>query len=334
MSSKIRWGVLGAARIARVRVIPAIQASTSGKVTALASRDIEKARSAAADGGIDRAYGSYEELLADPDVDAIYNPLPNHLHVPWSIRAAEAGKHVLCEKPIGLSAEECRQLMEARDRTGVCIGEAFMVRSHPQWRRARELVRGGAIGDLRCVIGTFSYFNNDPDNVRSVPEWGGGALLDIGCYPVQIARFLYGEEPLRVTAMIERDPVLKIDRLTTGLLEFASGHAMFTCGTQMVPHQRVQIIGSKARLEMQIPFNAPPDWAARISIDPGQDVFGTGTTFEDFPVCNQYTAQADGFCAAIRDGTAPPTPLEDSLGNMRTIDALFRAAREHTWIPC
>ena len=333
MAAKFRWGVLGAAKIARTKVIPATMASHLCEVVAVASRDIAKARSAADSAGVAKAYGSYDELLADPDIDAIYNPLPNHMHVDWSIKAAEAGKHVLCEKPIGLDANDCLRLIETRDRTGVRIGEAFMVRSHPQWLRLRELGQDGSIGNLRCIVAAFSYFNNDPANVRSIPEWGGGALMDIGCYPVQISRFLYQEEPVRVTAMLERDPALGIDRLTTGLMEFPSGHAMFTCGTQMVPHQRVHIIGSKSRVEVQIPFNAPPDWSARIAIDPGVDVHGTGTTTEEFPACDQYTAQADAFCLAVRNGTEVPTPLEDSLKNMRVIDALFRAAREGCWVP-
>jgi predicted dehydrogenase len=320
---KVKWGVLGAARIARMKVIPAMLRGEMSEVVAIASREERTAKAAAADLGVLKAYGSYEALLADPEIEAIYNPLPNHLHVPWSIRAAEAGKHVLCEKPIALNTAECRALMEVRDRTGVKIGEAFMVRTHPQWLRARELVRSGEIGDLLAVMGAFSYFNRDPKNVRNVPEWGGGALMDIGCYPIQISRFLFGREPVHVAGAIDRDPDMGIDRLTSALLDFAPGHCVFTCSMQMVPYQRVQILGSRGRIEMEIPFNAPPDRTCRIFIDDGRDLFGGGTRIEEFAVCDQYTIQGDLFSAAIRNGSEVPTPLEDSLGNMTVIERIF-----------
>jgi predicted dehydrogenase len=262
-SGVVRWGVLGVAKIATKKVIPAMQQAAACQIAAIASRDLEKAIAAAAELGIARAYGSYEELLADPEIDAVYNPLPNHLHVPWSIRAAEAGKHVLCEKPVSLNVAECRALIDVRDRTGVKIGEAFMVRTHPQWLRARELVRSGELGRLRTIVSAFSYFNRDPANVRNVADWGGGALMDIGCYPIQISRFLFDEEPIHVAGRIERDPDFGVDRLTSGLLEFPSGHSVFTCGTQMVPYQRVQILCERGRIEVEIPFNgsAPaPAW--------------------------------------------------------------------------
>jgi predicted dehydrogenase len=324
--NKIRWGVLGVAKIATAKVIPAMQRGTLCEVTAIASRDAAKARAAADALGLARAYGSYEELLADPDVDAIYNPLPNHLHVPWSIRAAEAGKHVLCEKPVGMSVAEVRALIAVRDRTGVRIGEAFMVRTHPQWLRVRELVRGGAIGDLRAIVGAFSYMNRDPRNIRNVPEWGGGALMDIGCYPIQIARFLFGREPVRVAGAVERDPEMGIDRLTSGLLDFGTGHAVFTCSTQMVSYQRVQVLGSTTRVEVEIPFNAPPDAPCRIFVDDGSRLAGAAASIETFDVCNQYTIQGDLFSAAIRDGSEVPTPLEDSLANMAVIESIVRTA--------
>jgi predicted dehydrogenase len=325
-SGVVRWGVLGVARIATKKVIPAMQRGENCRITAIASRERAKAEAAAAELGIARAYGSYEELLADPDIDAVYNPLPNHLHVPWSIRAAEAGKHVLCEKPISLSVAECKALMDVRDRTGVKIGEAFMVRTHPQWLRARETVRSGAIGPMRTIVSAFSYYNRDPANVRNVPEWGGGALMDIGCYPIQISRFLFGEEPVYVAGRIELDPEFGVDRLTSGLLEFPSGHSVFTCGTQMVPYQRVQILCERGRIEVEIPFNAPPDRPCRIFIDGGADVFGAGTKMEEMAVCDQYTLQGEAFSRAILDDAEVPTPLEDSIRNMAVIEAVFRSA--------
>ncbi|HEY7409186.1 MAG TPA: Gfo/Idh/MocA family oxidoreductase, partial [Vicinamibacteria bacterium] len=242
---RIRWGVLGVARIATRKVVPALQGSRFGQVVAIASRDHAKAAQAAAELGIPRAYGSYDALLADAEIDAVYNPLPNHLHVPWTLAALERGKHVLCEKPIALSVAEAETLVAARDRTGLKVQEAFMVRTHPQWLGVRELVRTGRIGPLRALTCTFSYFNEDPANVRHVPEFGGGALLDIGCYPVTVSRFLFEAEPLRVLAALERDPRFGTDRLASAVLEFEAGHATFTCATQLVPYQRVQVLGAR-----------------------------------------------------------------------------------------
>jgi predicted dehydrogenase len=320
---KVRWGVIGAAKIAVTKVIPAMQRGACTEVLGIASRDIEKSRRVAAALKIPKAYGSYEELLADPEIEAIYNPLPNHLHVPWSIRAAEAGKHVLCEKPIALSVAECRTLIDARNRTGVKIGEAFMVRTHPQWIRAREIVRSGEIGDLRAIQAVFSYFNRDGANIRNKREWGGGALMDIGCYPIQIARFLFGQEPVHAVGRFDRDPEMGIDRLTSAILDFPSGHCVFTCSTQMVPYQTVQILGTKARIQIEIPFNAPPDRPARLFVDTGVDLFGGGVRTVEFPVCDQYTIQGDLFSQAVRQGGEVPTPLEDSLRNMAVIESLW-----------
>ena len=328
---KVHWGVLGVARIATQKVIPAMQSGEMMEVSAIASRDLHKAREAAAELGIPRSFGSYEELLADPDIEAIYNPLPNHLHVPWSIRAAEMGKHVLCEKPIGLSSTECCALIAARDRTGVRIGEAFMVRTHPQWLRARELVRSGAIGALRSIVCAFSYFNDDPRNIRNQVDMGGGGLMDIGCYAVQTSRFLFEEEPRRVCALMERDAGMGIDRLTSAILDYPSGHAVFTVGTQLVPYQRVQILGVRGRIEIEIPFNAPPDLPCRILIDSGADPMGSGIRIEQFPVVDQYAIQGDLFSRAIRGHGDVPTPLEDSLRNMIAIEALFRSADTGGW---
>jgi predicted dehydrogenase len=331
MPDKVRWGILGVARIATVKVIPAMQRGAYSDIVAIASRDLQKARSAAGDLGIPRAYGSYEQLLADPEIEAIYNPLPNHLHVPWSIRAAEAGKHVLCEKPVSMTVAECRTLIDARDRTGVKIGEAFMVRTHPQWLRARELVRSSEIGDLRAVMTAFSYNNRDPKNIRNVEEWGGGALMDIGCYPIHLSRFLFGEEPTRALGLIDRDPEMRIDRLTSAVLDFPSGQAVFTCSTQMVPYQRVQILGTRGRIEVEIPVNAPPNRPGRIFVDNGADVFGSGMRTEQFDVCDQYTIQGDLFSKAVREGGEPPVQLEDSIRNMAVIEAVFRSAQEDAW---
>ncbi|MCL4401192.1 MAG: Gfo/Idh/MocA family oxidoreductase [Acidobacteria bacterium] len=331
MGKKVKWGILGAAKI-NGKVVPAMQRGAWPEVVAIASRDVEKARHAAADLGIPRAYGSYEELLADPEIEAVYIPLPNHLHVPWAIRAAEAGKHVLCEKPVALSVAECRMLIEARDRTGVKIGEAFMVRTHPQWLRARDLVRDGEIGALRAVMAAFSYFNTDPANIRNVPEAGGGGLMDIGCYAIQISRLLFGEEPVRAVGLMEHDPDMHVDRLTSAVLDFPSGHAVFTCSTQMVAYQRVQILGTAGRIEVEIPFNAPPDRPCRIFIDNGADVFGGGIRVEELAACDQYTIQGDAFSMAVRGSGEVPTPLEDSIRNLAVMEAVARSTEQAKWM--
>ena len=327
----VRWGVLGAANIAIKKVIPAMQASGTTPVVAIASRDLAKSRAAAAELGIEKAYGSYEELLADPGIDAIYNPLPNHLHVPWSIRAAEAGKHVLCEKPVGLNTAEARLLLSVRDRTGVRIGEAFMARTHPQWQAVRELVDGGRIGEMRLITGHFSYFKDDPTNIRSRPEFGGGALMDIGCYPVTLSRMIFGTEPRRVMSLIERHPSLGVDRLTSALMDFPNGQAVFTCSMQLVPRQRMQVMGTKGRIEVEIPFNAPPDEPCRLFVDDGSDMRGESVETILTPVVDQYALQAQLFAAAVRGRGEVPVSLEDAVRNMAVIDALFRSAETGGW---
>jgi predicted dehydrogenase len=327
----VRWGVLGAANIALAKVIPAMQQSAHSPVVAIASRDLRKAQAAAERLGIPRAYGSYEELIADPDIEAIYNPLPNHLHVPWSIKAAEAGKHVLCEKPLSLSAAEIAQLVEVRDRMGVQIGEAFMVRTHPQWAAVRELIAEGRIGELRLVVGHFSYFRRDPADIRSHKEWGGGALMDIGCYPVTLSRWLFDEEPTDVVAVLDRDPDMHIDRLASALLKFPSGQASFTCSTQLVAHQRMQVYGTEGRIEIEIPFNAPHDHECRIFIDDGSKYAAAAAETITLPAVDQYRLQAERFSEAIRGVGVVPVGLEDAIGNMAVIDALFRSAQSGRW---
>ena len=328
---KIRWGVLGVARIATEKVIPAMQRGEWTEVTAIASRDINKARAAAAKLGIAKAYGAYDELLADPEIDAVYNPLPNDLHVPWTRKAAERGKHVLCEKPIALSADEARTLLDVRERTGVKMQEAFMVRTHPQWLKVRELVAGGAIGELRSMLGEFSYFNRDPSNIRNLPAAGGGALMDVGCYLVNTSRFLFGHEPKRAIGLVDRDPDMGIDRLTSIVLDFGSGHCTGTCSTQLVPYQRMHLFGTSGRIELPIPFNAPPDRPCQIVVDSGADLFGTSASTIEIDTCNQYTIQGDLFSRAILMGEDVPSPLEDAVKNMACIDAIFRSAESGRW---
>ena len=328
---RTRWGVLGASKFAINKCVPGIQASALCDVSAIASRDLKKAKDAADKLDIASFYGSYEELLADPTVDVIYIPLPNHLHVPWAIAAAKAGKHVLCEKPLAMTVDEVQLLIAARDAGGVVVGEAFMVRTHPQWLRARDLAASGRIGELRAATGFFSYTNVDPLNIRNRADAGGGAIWDIGCYPVTTARLVFGTEPVRVAAAIVRDPEFGTDRLSSFILEFPAGHAIFTCSTQLVPYQRMQFMGTKGRIEMEIPFNSPPDRPTRLLIDDGGELFGSGISTETFDIGDQYTWQADAFARAVLGEGPVPVPLEDSLKQVAVLTAIFRAAESGRW---
>jgi predicted dehydrogenase len=331
MANKLRWGVLSTANIGIKKVIPAMQLGQFTSVEAIASREFDKASEAAAALGIPKAYGSYEELLADPNIDAVYNPLPNQFHVPWTIKAAEAGKHVLCEKPLSLTVAEAETLLSVRARTGVKIGEAFMIRSYPQWLRVRELLAQHRIGELRWIAGFFSYFNNDPSNIRNQMEAGGGGLMDIGCYLIHASRYAFAQEPTRVVGLVDRDPQMHIDRLTSAILDFPGGQSIFTCSTQMVPYQRIHFFGTHGRIEIEIPFNAPPDRPTRLFIDSSGDLFGGGITTETFPVCDQYTLQGDAFSRAVLEDTEVPVPVEDAIGNMAVIEAVFKSASSGQW---
>lgn len=329
--TRLAWGVLSTAKIAREKVIPAMARGARSTVVAIASRDAARARAVAAELGIAKAYGSYEALLADPYVEAVYNPLPNHLHVEWTRRAAEAGKHVLCEKPIGLTAADAEELIRVRERTGVRIQEAFMVRTHPQWLKARELVQGGRLGTLRAITGHFSYFNDDPGNIRNQADIGGGGLLDIGCYPITTSRFVTGAEPRRVAALIENDPVLRVDRLGSAILDYDGVQCAFVWATQTVPRQTMQFFGTKARLEVEVPFNAPNDRPCRLVIYDAAELGAHVAETIELPVCDQYGIAGDAFSAAVLDGTPEPVPLEDSVLNMRVIDAVRRASASGSW---
>ena len=332
MTDKVAWGVLSTANIGTSKVIPGMQKGTLTRIDAIASRDRARAQRVAGELGIAKAYGSYEALLADPDIEAVYIPLPNHLHVPWSVRALDAGKHVLCEKPVALSAEQARLLVAARERSGKLVAEAFMVRHHPQWQRARELAQSGRIGEVRAIQTFFSYFLTDATNVRNQADIGGGGLLDIGCYAIATARYIFGAEPQRVAGLLERDPVLRVDRLSSALMEFPGNrHLTFTCSTQATPVQRVVVVGTKARIEVPVPFNQSPELPAEIVMDDGRDLLGGGAVTEAFALCDQYTAQGDRFSRAIRGEAAWEFPIEDAILNMRVIDAVFRAAERGTW---
>jgi predicted dehydrogenase len=331
MIQKVQWGVLGVANIAVKKVIPAMQAGQWSEITAIASRDLSKAQAAASQLNIPKAYGSYDELLADPEIEAVYNPLPNNLHVEWTMKAANAGKHVLCEKPIGMNLAEALPLLQIREQTGVRIEEAFMVRTNPQWVSTLNMIREGTIGKVQCVEGHFSYNNQDPNNIRNIRETGGGGLMDIGCYLIFFSRLIFNEEPNRVVSLIEENQETQTDIMTSALLEFSSGQASFTCGTRMTPYQRVQIIGTKGRLEIQIPVNAPPDQPCKVFLDDGSDLNGQNIQVLEFESCDQYTIQGDLFSKAIRQDSEPELSLEESMKNMAVIDAVFRSAKSGQW---
>ncbi len=326
--NKIRFGILSTAKIGVEKVIPAMQRGKQTEVVAIASRSREKAESAARRLGIPRFYDSYAALLADPQVDAIYIPLPNDQHVPWAIRAMEAGKHVLCEKPIGLSAAEGRHLRDAAaSRPQLKVMEAFMYRHHPQWRKAKELVASGAIGRLRTIQTIFAYCNDDPANIRNDPAMGGGSLMDIGCYAISLSRWLFAGEPRRVLGLVEYDPRFQVDRLASALLDFGDGTATFTCSTQVAPLQCVQVIGERGRIELSdIPFNAPNDRPCVLRLQQGSEASRI-----ELEVCDQYTIQGDRFARAILDNTPVPTPLDDAVANMEVIEAIVASGRSNQW---
>ncbi len=331
--SKLRWGVLSTSNFALTKTIPAMLKAEHVEVAAIASRALSKAEAAAAQFNIGKAYGSYEALLDDAEIDVVYNPMPNHLHVPWTIKALEAGKHVLCEKPIGMSAAEAQQLLDvSKQHPHLKVMEAFMYRLHPQWQRAKQIVRAGGIGELRTIHSFFSYFNANPANVRNQANSGGGGLMDIGCYNISLARWLFDAEPTRVLGLVEYDPQFQTDRIASGILDFGpslgNATATFTCSTQLAPYQRVNILGTTGRVEIEIPFNAPPDQPCKLwHQHDGQ--------LEEivFDICDQYTIEADAFSLAVLNDTPVPTPLTDAVANMKVIEAVVASGKSNGWVP-
>ncbi|TFE36863.1 Gfo/Idh/MocA family oxidoreductase [Paraburkholderia dipogonis] len=322
----VRWGVLSAGRIATNKVIPGMLKSHMLTVSGIAARDLSRAQLAASRLGIEEVYGSYEAMLADPEIEAIYNPLPNHLHVPMTLAAVRAGKHVLCEKPMALRASELDVLRPYADR--VHIWEAFMVRFHPQWIDAREQIRRGAIGDLRFMQVGFSYFNDDPSDIRNRADIGGGATYDIGCYAVFAGRRFFDSNPQRAIATMDRDSAFGTDRCTSGLLDFAGGRQLaFSVSTQAARYQRVLLAGTRGRIEIEIPFNAPQDGACRYGLDDCSSLDGSSTRFTVLPVAGQYQLQAEAFSHAVRHQQPSEAALDDAQWNIRTIEALFSSAQ-------
>jgi predicted dehydrogenase len=324
--TQLRMGILSTADIGIKKVIPGMRKATRLSVVAIASRDPITARRVADDLGIERSHGSYEALLADPDVDAVYIPVPNHLHAEWTIAAARAGKHVLCEKPLAMDAADAQRMVDACAAEGVHLMEAFMYRLHPSWIAVRELVASGRIGRLVAVDSWFSYFNDDPANIRNIRAIGGGALYDVGCYNVNLSRMLFGSEPVDVKATIARDPTSGVDIVTSAMLAFPDGVATFTCSTRMESDQRVDIYGTSGRISIDIPFNIPPDRPTTVSVVAGGDPpVAPATEVLTFEAADPYTVEADAFAAAILDGTSTPTPPTDAVANLRVIERIFAA---------
>ena len=324
---KLNWGILSTAKIGIEKVIPAMQHGKLSKIVAIASRTHESAREAAKNLKIPKAFGSYQDLLDDTSIDAVYIPLPNHMHVPWTIKALAANKHVLCEKPIALTATEAKELLKETEKfPHLKVMEAFMYRHHPQWIRALELINGGGIGMVKTIHSFFSYYNDDPENIRNMVDIGGGGLMDIGCYCISLARLIFDEEPQRVFGKIEYDPGFETDRICSGILDFVQGTSTFTCSTQLVPYQRVNVFGTKGRIEIEIPFNAPPD-------KPCKMLFQNNEIIEEIEIeiCDQYTIQGDLFSLAVLKNEKVPTPIEDAVENMKVLEAVIQSAEKEEW---
>lgn len=324
---KVRWGLLSTSRFAQKSILPALAVSERNEMVALASRSPEIGAEVAAKWQIPTVHSSYEALLADPNIEAVYIPLPNHLHLPYAQKALAAGKHVLCEKPIGLNAQEAQALQQtAMQYPHLKVMEAFMYRFHPQWQQAKQWVVEGKIGALKQVTIFFSYMNTDSQNVRNVPHYGGGGLLDIGCYAISAARWLFDSPPKRVMAWLDLDPLFKTDRFAGGILDFGTGLATFSCATQLQAFQQVQVLGTEGRIEIETPFNPLANAPAYVNLQQGAEVQRI-----EIPPCNHYVLQFDAFAQSIRHHLPPPTPLSDALANMQVLDACIQSHQTATW---
>ncbi len=322
----VRWGILSVSGHYALRVHSPLSQLAEARIVAIASRDKAKASAAAARFGISKSHPSYEALLSDPEVEAVYIPLPNDLHEEWTEKALRAGKHVLCEKPLAMNVAEAKKMAALAREKGLLLMEAFMYRFHPQWLRAKEIVLSGEIGTVRAVTVNFSYNNADPANIRNRMENGGGALYDIGCYAISASRWMAGAEPSRCLALVERDRDFGTDRLSSAILDFGASRATFNVGTRLFPVQRVDVVGDKGALAIILPFNAYPDvpLSLEVSTSLGTRTVVAGPT-------DQYAAMFSAFGRALRSGAPAPTPIEDGIANMAVIDSLFRSEKSGTW---
>jgi predicted dehydrogenase len=324
---RVRWGVLGVSEHFIRRVVLPIKKSSIVELYGIASRSPEKAKNTAEKYGITRSYSSYDELLEDENIEAVYIPLPNHLHAKWIKKTADKGKHILCEKPLALTKDEAQESVDYAKSKGVLIMEAFMYRFHPEWQRVYELISVGEIGEVQSIYTFFAYNNPDPKNIRNNPDYGGGGLLDIGCYAVSISRFLLGKEPRKVISLIYNDSNFKVDILSSGIIDFGKARSLFTVATKLFSNQRVDINGSRGYINILIPFNIYPDVPAKVSI-----TTSVGTrTLEFFPV-DQYGLEFESFSLSIRNNKSTPIPSDDIVNNQKVLDALFESAKTKSWI--
>lgn len=327
---KIKWGILSTSNFAIQKIIPALKYCKHSELVAITSRDINNAKQIAKQNNISIAYGSYEELLKDTNIDAIYIPLPNHMHTEWSIKVMNAGKHVLCEKPLALNTADIQLMIDARNKNKVKAGEAFMVKTHPQHLKVKDIIQQGELGEIKMIHGFFSYYNTNPENIRNIAEFGGGSLRDIGCYPTTLTRFYLNEEPTKVMGLIEKDHQFGTDKMASVIFDFTSIQASFTCSTQLVPYQRMQVYGTKKMLEVIIPFNAPNDTKCFITINDG-DLLSKNIIQHSFDICDQYTIEFDTFSLAIIENKEVPSSFEDAYNNVAVIEAIFRSSKSGKW---
>jgi predicted dehydrogenase len=323
----LQLGILSVSGFFQKKIAIPVAKSPLIDIAAIASRSADKAEAAARQYNIPKAYGSYEALFADDELDAVYIPLPNHLHAEYIRKAADAGKHIICEKPIALTAQEAKESIAYAENKGVKVMEAFMYRFHPQWQHARELILMKEIGKVHSIQTFFSYNNTDPSNIRNRQDAGGGALLDIGCYAVSVSRFLTGMEPRRVVSILQEDTNFGTDVLLSGLLDFDGPQATFTIGTQTFPYQRVSAIGSSGIISIEIPFNTPSDVETRIQV-----TNSVGSRDVLFPPEDQYILEFEAFARAILEDQPVPTLPEDAIHNMKVLDALRLSAEKGGWI--
>jgi len=325
---KIKIGVIGVSGHLQSRILLPMTKSDKVEVVALASRDIEKAKGVAKTWGIQKAYGDYNELLEDPDIDAVYIPLPNHLHLEWIKKAVKANKHVLCEKPLTLNSIETKEVMDLAKNNNVKIMEAFMYRFHPKWKMVNELMKVNGIGEVQSIHTVFTYSNNDPKNIRNIKDYGGGALMDIGCYAISSARYILGNEPSRVLGLSSYSESTETDVLSSGIMDFGKSRALFTVSTSLFPAQEVKVYGTGGTLEVIIPFNDNYDMKGQVKI-----VTGLGERIVEFEPVNQYGEMLNAFADSINGDTPVPVSLKDSYMNMQIMDQLIKSSENNLWEP-
>ena len=328
----INWGILSSAKIGWEHVIPAILKSKNSKLVAIASRNTLRAKKLAQKFKIEKSYGSYQELYKDQEIDVIYNPLPNHLHIKSSIEACKNKKNILLEKPISLKATDIDPLMKYASENKVVIKEAFMVRHHPQWQWVKKYIKSGKLGSISSISTVFSYNNKNPQNIRNIKKFGGGAIYDIGCYPTVISRFLLDKEPKRVVGLAKNDKKFKTDVLSSVVLDFGEIYSSFIVATQSTFSQQVTILGTKKTLIVENPFNAIATKPTTVVIYNGKSIYRKENTIKVFPAADQYEHQVTKFSNELLNKTKADYDLIDAKKNMKVLDAIFVSIKKNKWI--